>query len=130
MATADTASVPGRRVLVVEDDATVRDLVARVLAAAGYAPAAAGDGAAALLLLHQDAAPAAILLDLGLPDMRGDEFVRRYRALPAPHAPIVVFTATDPAGASEEAKRLQAAGFVSKPFDLDTLLAIVDRLTA
>ncbi len=113
--------------LVVEDDRSIAALVAATLDAEGHAATLAARGSTALRLLQHDLAPDVVLLDLGLPDMDADEFARRYRALPGPHAPLVVFTAADTATAAEATERLGATGFMAKPFDLDALLALVDR---
>ncbi len=45
-----------------------------------------------------------------------------------PHAPLVVFTASDAATSAEATERLGAAGLVTKPFDVDSILALVDGL--
>ena len=52
----------------------------------------------------------------------------RSRALPGPHAPIILFTASGAPAAAAEVARLGAAGFLSKPFDLEQLVALVARL--
>ena len=80
------------RVLIVEDDDSIRDLVDLVLSSAGYEILTATDGAAALQVvgtIHPDL----VLLDMRMPVMDGWEFARWYRAGPEPHAPIVVVTA-------------------------------------
>jgi DNA-binding response OmpR family regulator len=116
------------RVLVVEDDRALAELLAAALGAEGHDAAVAQRGTAALRLLEQrQPPPDVVLLDLGLPDMTADEFARRYRALPGPHAPLVVCTGADTVVAAEATQRLSAAGFLAKPFDLDTLLDLVDR---
>jgi CheY-like chemotaxis protein len=113
-------------VLVVEDDAATRALLRDVLEAAGYAVQEAGDGAAALRAARA-ARPALVLLDLRLPGTDGWAFAAAYHWAPAPRAPIVVLTAD--ADAEAHAAALGAAGHLLKPFDLDALLAVVDRLT-
>ena len=116
--------------LVVEDDRGIADLVAAALGAEGHRPTLAGRGTAALGLLERDGPPPdVVLLDLGLPDMDADEFVRRYRALPGPHAPLIVFSAVDAVVAAQATERLGASGLLTKPFDLDTLLAVVEAQT-
>jgi DNA-binding response OmpR family regulator len=115
------------RVLVVDDNALLRQLVCEALEDDGFAAAGAADVATAL----QQAAAAplgVILLDLHLGAESGEAFVPRYRALPAPHAPIVLFTASSAREAAAEVARLGAAGFLSKPFDLEQLVALVARL--
>jgi CheY-like chemotaxis protein len=123
------ARVPAR-VLVVEDDQALGELVAAALGAEGHAAAVARRGTTALHLLELEGRPDVVLLDLGLPDMTADEFARRYRALPGPHAPLVVVSGADAVAAAEATERLGAAGFVAKPFDLDALLDVVARHAA
>ena len=115
------------RILVVEDDADIRDLVHAALAAQGHEVAAAPNGLAALDLAAAQP-PDLILLDLHMPVCDGWEFARRYRELPPPHAPVVVMTATTHAG--RRAREVQADGIIGKPFDLGSLVALVQRYAA
>jgi len=111
-------------VLVVEDDAAIRGVVALALADEGYGVAAAPNGRVALERLRYHR-PRLILLDMRMPEMDGREFARRYRALPGPHAPIVLVAAAVDAGAL--GAEIGAAAALGKPFDLDHLLAVVAR---
>jgi DNA-binding response OmpR family regulator len=116
-------------VLVVDDDAALRAVLAAALGEAGDAVAAAPDGAAALALLARRGPPGhpdLILLDLELPGLDGRGFAARSRARWGPRAPLVVVSAAPTAAA--QAARLGAAAWVTKPFDLDELLAHVARL--
>jgi CheY-like chemotaxis protein len=84
---------PGGRVLLVEDDATTRELVRRALERQGYAVAEAADGAAALECLEA-AAPSLIVLDLLMPRLDGFGFLDALRARDAWKAvPVVVISA-------------------------------------
>jgi RNA polymerase sigma-70 factor (ECF subfamily) len=118
-------------VLVVEDDPAIREMVVEVLAGEGYRAVPAPDGATALAILD-GAGPAlgAVLLDLRLPDMDGRTLAARLRARPPGAPPLIVFTAAPPAEAAADAVALGAAGFVTKPFDLDVLLDVVARCLA
>lgn len=109
-------------VLVVDDDASIRDLIEMALADCGYAVEAAADGAAALEVIRYTR-PSVILLDMRMPVMDGWEFSRAYRNLPGPHVPIVVLTAARDAG--QRAAEISADAFLGKPFDLNDLLSIV-----
>ena len=123
-------SLPGgalRPILVVDDEEPIRGFLVVALAQEGYAVVGAPDGAAALARAHE-AAPCLILLDMHMPVMHGWEFARRYRALPGPHAPIVCVTAAaTEADAAARGAQIGAAASLSKPFDLDALLATVAR---
>jgi CheY-like chemotaxis protein len=114
-------------ILLVDDDATIQELVRATLTQAGYAVAVASDGLAALKLVAspQSVEPDLILLDLHMPVMDGWTFARAYRRLPGRHAPIIVFSAVFDAG--NQAARIQAQAVLTKPFDVDELLAHVAR---
>jgi CheY-like chemotaxis protein len=117
-------------VLVVEDDEEIRAFVTMALGDEGYRVTAAPHGAAALALLTatEPLRPDVILLDLRMPVMDGWQFAARYRDLPPPHVPIVAVTATRDVG--DRATQVQADTILSKPFELDQLLAVVARYTA
>jgi CheY-like chemotaxis protein len=114
--------VPGGRILVVDDDDSIRHIVRLCLSDEGYEVVEAENGAIALEALP-DLQPALILLDLRMPVMDGWEFVRRYRDGPGPHAPIVAFVAA--LNATQDCADLDTAAILSKPFDLDDLIAAV-----
>ena len=111
-------------VLVAEDDAVLRAMLVEFFQDEGYEVRAAEDGRLALHAIAQWS-PDVIVLDRHMPGMDGEEFARVYRALPPPHAPIVLLTGyMHPEAASE---RVGAAVVVVKPFDLDDLLTAVAR---
>jgi CheY-like chemotaxis protein len=113
---------------VVDDDALIRRTVAELLLDEGYAVDQARDGAEALGLMR-DLAPNAIVLDLMMPVLDGWQFVDRIRGVPEYRdVSIVVMSATH--RLHESAERLHAMGVravVAKPFDVDALIAIVQR---
>ena len=111
-------------VLVVEDDADLRELLQQVLEQEGYCVAAASDGEDALRLLDTHDAPQLILLDMRMPRMGGAEFVCEFRKRnPSPPPPIVVMTAAE--NARQRAQDIAAAGWLAKPFSIDDVLATV-----
>lgn len=111
-------------VLVVDDDDAIRSLVCETLEEEGYPTVAAGDGRGALDALREGQ-PSLILLDMRMPIMNGWEFAEAYRRLPEPHAPIVVVTAGRDGAA--KARDIAAEAYLSKPFELDELIATVQR---
>ena len=113
--------------LVVEDDADVRDALLGVLGDAGYAICWAADGFEAMHVLRAGARPAAILLDLMMPGMNGFDFRAAQRADPS-IADIPVILVTAMRGAERAATSLQAAAYVPKPARVDELLAAVSRV--
>src|SRR5215467_3324825 len=79
-------------ILVVEDDATVRVALLRALADRGYATSSAATAMAGLTAAV-DGRPDLVVLDLGLPDLDGAEFLRMLRAVST--TPVIVATARD-----------------------------------
>ena len=115
-------SVTGRdpRVLVVEDDEEIAQVLQRSLRLEGYEVRVAGDGEAAL---DQSAAfePDLVVLDLGLPKLDGMEVARRLRA--ADDVPILMLTARDALEARVEGLDAGADDYLVKPFERQELLA-------
>lgn len=118
---------PGR-ILLVEDDAPLREALAELLEEYGYEVACAGDGQEALACLDGAPAPALILLDLAMPVMDGWAFRAAQRRDPRLAAiPTVVLSAT--AGADAVAiSRLAPAAALAKPFDLHQLIQTIQRV--
>ena len=111
-------------VLVIEDDDEVRDLVEERLLDGGYRVSTAIHGAEALERVHQEP-PDLILLDMDMPVMGGRAFVRAYEDSSGPHALIIVLAAI---GADREATQRETAGHSPKPFDVEPLLRLVQRV--
>ena len=112
------------RVLVVDDDAPIRDVVAEVLGDEGYDVSIAVDGADALASCR-DNCPDLILLDLNMPRVDGASFLAAYRGSVACPAPVVVFSAVQ--SARRIATEILADDFLSKPFVIADLSAMVRR---
>jgi CheY-like chemotaxis protein len=114
------------RILLVEDDAPLRMILAEVLREDGYAVEEAADGRSALAAMR--AAPDAVVLDLQLPYLDGPGFVRELRDRPGRgRVPLLVVSGA--AQAADAADRLGADALVRKPFDLDELLGAVHRVS-
>lgn len=109
-----------KRILVVEDDEAIRDVVRDFLESEEYLVDVASNGDEALRVLQTVGVPNLVLLDMKMPVMNGWqfalEFVNRYNH----RAPIVVMTAA--ADAAQRATDVSAIGWVGKPFDLNELL--------
>jgi two-component system, cell cycle response regulator DivK len=119
------------RVLIVEDNADVRELMVLYLRRAGYEIAEAATGLAALEQAHVTH-PDLIIMDLGLPGMTGDEATVRLKADPSTKdIPVIVNTAFHPG--SSNVNRAIAAGaaeILHKPTDFQTLLESVQRYSS
>ncbi len=114
-------------VLVVDDDAAIRDLVQMALDDEGYTVSVWGDGAT-LRHIHAQEADL-ILLDLTLVGAAGGALVDRLRADPATaHIPLIGFSARTDGAAL--AAQMQLDDLLAKPFDLDELYALVARWVA
>ena len=108
------------RVLVVEDDSDIADVLRRSLGMDGYEVRLAPDGEAALASAG-DFTPDAVVLDLGLPGIDGIEVCRRLRA--EGDVPILMLTARDALDARVEGLDSGADDYLVKPFDRAELLA-------
>ena len=109
------------QILVVEDDAPVRNLIATTLKANDYRflTAATGESAVMETASHN---PDVILLDLGLPDLDGVEVIRRIRSWS--NVPIIVISARSEDTDKIDALDAGADDYLTKPFSVDELLAL------
>lgn len=114
------------KILVVDDDAEIRETIVEMLRDRGYEALGAGDGVEALDTLRSDEPWCLILLDLMMPNMDGWEMRKEQLADPKLSTiPVVVVSATT--DVPQAASSLQAAGFVVKPARMATLLATVEQ---
>jgi DNA-binding response OmpR family regulator len=113
------------RILVVDDDVSVADLLAYVLETEGYEASAVPTAQAALELLGQERFDL-VVLDVRLPDMPGDEMLARLRQLSA--VPVLMLSATTAEDTIVEALRVGADDYVTKPFRPRQLLARIHAL--
>lgn len=109
----------GTRVLVVDDEPFVREVLSRFLSERGYQVDVAEDGQAALALIRDDA-PDIVLLDLKMPRLGGLELLRILRDDGAELAVITISGHADE-DTARESLDLGAADFINKPFDLEYL---------
>ncbi len=112
--------------LIVEDDARVRDFLTRGLKAEGYEVSATGEALAGLELALE-VPPDILILDVMLPGFSGLELCRRLRAKGAT-GPILMLTALDSVDEKIEGLRGGADDYLTKPFDFDELLARLEAL--
>ena len=114
-----------RRILIADDDRTVRRNLAKLLSAEGFLPIEAENGDEALARIEEDD-PEAVLLDLKMPGRDGLEVLAQIGPRLAV-LPVIVVTAFGGSAPAIEAMRRGAYDYLSKPFDLDEVLLTIRR---
>jgi two-component system OmpR family response regulator len=113
---------PGARVLVVDDELTIRELLTGSLRFAGYDVVTAASGAEALRAATSER-PDLMLLDVMLPAGDGFEVLRRLRSAGGPDVPVIFLTARGAVADRIAGFETGADDYVTKPFSLDEVLA-------
>lgn len=111
--------------LVVEDDKHMQFVLQECLKRIGHKTLIAGDGQQALYLFEKNL-PDLVILDLNLPRIHGLEVLKHMKAI-WPEALIVILTGYGTISTAVESMKEGAYDFISKPFEVDTLLSIVDE---
>jgi DNA-binding NtrC family response regulator len=115
-------------ILIVEDDAAMRDLLTEELGDAGYEVKSAGGAAAALELARGDRFDL-VVTDLRMPEMDGFDLIRGVVALPErPH--VIMVTAFGSIETAIRAVKLGAHDYITKPFEIEELLLAIDKALA
>jgi two-component system response regulator MprA len=109
------------RVLIVDDDRSLREALRRALTLGGYETVSAGSGQEALTQVA-DASPDALVLDVGLPDLDGLEVCRRLRQA-GNRVPVLMLTARDAIEDRIDGLDAGADDYLVKPFDVGELKA-------
>jgi DNA-binding response OmpR family regulator len=122
-----TDRAPRRTVLVVDDEPTIAEVVARYLERAGYAAATAGDGVEALRLADE-VDPDLVVLDVMLPRLDGLEVLRRLRERDGARMPVILLTAKGEHDDRIAGLRSGADDYVVKPFSPRELVARVEAV--
>lgn len=112
-------------VLIIEDDENLRSILARNLASRGFRVADTASAEGAAEQLAAGLRPALVLLDLNLPGRTGWELLRSTSLAEAGNPPVVVTTAT--AVNPSRLREFDIAGYLPKPFAMETLVATVER---
>jgi CheY-like chemotaxis protein len=116
----------GEVVLVIDDNADIREMVCLVLEGDGYEVAGVSNGKEAIDWLHAEAAPSVVLLDLTMPVMDGYQFLRAKAADPGlVDVPVIVLTAVT--GFRPLPLDQQVRECLPKPFSTRALLDAVER---
>ena len=111
------------KILIVEDDVHINQMLCDLLQSNGYTPIAVYSGTEALLLLSRDTF-SLLLLDLMLPGKTGEQVLSEMRVSSA--TPVIVLTARTDKETTVELLRMGADDYITKPFDNNELLARVD----
>jgi len=114
------------RILVVDDEPSLAELLTMALSYEGWEVRSAGDGTAALRIAAEFG-PDAVLLDVSLPDFDGVEVLRRLRAA-RPDLPVLFLTARDSAEDKAAGLRAGADGYLTKPFSLEQVVGRLQGL--
>lgn len=118
-------TMPGPpKILVVDDEAPIRHLLVELLTDEGYSVLAASNGRAAVAMVKQEQ-PDLVLMDVMMPELDGPGTVRHLRNVAGlATVPIILMSAAPHLGRGSA----DGVSFVSKPFDLEQLLAVVARV--
>jgi CheY-like chemotaxis protein len=117
-----------KRILIVEDDNSIRELLVELLQSEGYEVNAAVNGLEGLKYLQTQQNPDLILIDLMMPVMDGYTFrTEQLKNKNWSGIPTVVMSAE--ANAKEKMKEYHITAFLSKPVELDTILDTVERFS-
>jgi CheY-like chemotaxis protein len=110
-------------ILIIDDDADIRDVMKVILEASGYCVRVAADGFDALEQLQAGTLPAMILLDLMMPRMDGEQFLKQIRESPFANIPVVIMSGH--LAGRKNTSQLGAACYLKKPVEFDELLKTV-----
>ena len=113
-------------ILVVDDDQSSRDLLARILTSAGHRVTALTDGREAVAALTAGDPPDLVVSDIRMAEMDGLQVIDAFRER-APETPVILVTAFGNIDGALEAIRRGAADYLSKPYDVDAIKLVVAR---
>jgi len=116
-------------VLAVDDSKPMLAMLSSCLEKGGHRVVKAVDGVQALTQLREHH-PDMVITDLNMPNMDGLEFIEAARQDPAGNAvPILLLTTETAQALKDRAREVRATGWLTKPFDPDQILGLVDQLT-
>lgn len=119
-----------KRILTVDDSATMRDMLRFTLEKAGYQVVQGVDGRDGLTKLAENGADV-IITDVNMPVMDGLTLIREVRTQPAHKStPILVLTTEASQAMKDKGRAAGATGWIVKPFDPEKLLAVVKKVSA
>lgn len=113
------------KILVIDDDPSIRNMLAIVLKKTGYDVTCTESGKTSLEKLKKESFDL-IISDIKMPDINGIELLKKIKSI-TPEIPVIMITAYASANDAVEAMKLGAEDYVTKPFNLDELKIIIDR---
>ena len=117
-----------KRILAVDDSASMRQMVSFTLKTAGFDVTEAKDGSEALAIAKQQDFDA-VILDVNMPIMDGITLIRELRTLPSyKFTPLLMLTTESGLEKKIEGKAAGATGWIVKPFNPDQLLAVIKKV--
>ena len=130
--TISPSRVPVHRILLAEDDDSMRAFLERALARAGYDVIGFANGVEALETLNRmhsaGQLPALILTDINMPEMDGITFITRVKEGPFRFVPVLVLTTEGEKASIERGRMAGASGWLLKPFQPEQLLWAIKKL--
>ena len=117
------------RVLIVDDDPDILEVVRLRVTRAGHPVLCARSGPEAIALVTRHGAPEVAVLDVNMPQMSGHELLRQLRALPGLADMPAIFLSAQVSPADVEAGRALGAAYLTKPFVATALLNAIERAT-
>jgi two-component system chemotaxis response regulator CheY len=118
------------KILTIDDSRVMRQMLLAALSEAGHEPIQASDGQEGLETLEQVGPVDLIITDINMPRLDGFGFIERARGLAAHRAtPILVLSTESSDEKKARARTAGASGWIVKPFNADTLLRAVRRVT-
>lgn len=118
-----------KQILIVDDSATMRQMVSFTLASAGFEVVEAGDGQEAVGKLNAGAKPNLVITDLNMPHMDGISLIKAVRAMPSfKFTPVLMLTTESDEGKKKEGQAAGATGWIVKPFNPEQMLKVVAKV--
>lgn len=118
-----------KKILIVDDSKTMRDMVSFTLSGAGFEVTEAEDGVLALESLKDNTRFDLVITDLNMPNMDGFGLIENLRANAAyKYTPILMLTTESDAQKKERGKLAGATGWIVKPFNPEKLVQVVNKV--
>lgn len=118
-----------KKILIVDDSATMTMSLKSGLEMSGFSVTTATDGIKALAALKEGAKPDIIITDINMPNMGGLEFIKNVKAMPGfRFVPILTLTTDGDAAKRDEGKRLGATGWLIKPIKGPELVQVIRQV--